>query len=428
MPEEDDVEFSPADMELLREIASEKSSEPSKEFVDWDAIRLSSKIHWTELVDDPTEPFPVLLPQVLKAITLIPDMDRQAARIMAGLSMYSVACSFYPIFACVGKQPGIGKSKLCELVTEFYEGVTITGSDITASGIKRKINQSMFHDPAKGREISHNEKSTVFVFDDIMPQLLLRDEGLLYTLLKRGIERNGTVEMASRDSPMGIITFYVGCPKWISSISKFWLQPQFSEMHRRIIWIEFKHYKEWKEKDFSQFYSDCEPENIVSISDVDWSGLPGHFKSYWNDPEVYTQFAEIKGKIRNKRKHGISKEHWQISTDLIATGVTCGYWENLDDAIADIKGYWEQSMADKADARGAAVQLLEVFIQGVKGTEDVYPVLNPKDVKAYLDAAYKDGGLDINPNPRTIEECMSQLNYRLGVDDWGLSRWFPVDR
>src|SRR6476646_1048984 len=208
MPKNDE-DITPADMELLREIAQEKEPEIGREFIDWDAVRLSSKIHWSELVDDPTEPFPALLPQLLRATTLIPAMDRQSARIMAGLSMYSVACSFYPIFACVGRRPGIGKSKLCELVTKFYDGLTMTGSDITAAGIKRKINASMFHDPSKGRQISHNERSTVFVFDDVMPQLLLRDEGLLYTLLKRGIERGGTVEMAAKDSPLGVITFFV---------------------------------------------------------------------------------------------------------------------------------------------------------------------------------------------------------------------------
>jgi energy-coupling factor transporter ATP-binding protein EcfA2 len=372
--------------------------------VNWSEFRQSIKISWTDLVDDPSEKFNILLPQIMKKIIMIPKADQQIRMLMSVLSQYSLSMDSFPISAFIGS-PGCGKSKLglflCELYGNKYP-YNPSGSDITQAALKRKL------DAMLGTSI--NELPAMFYMDDLNANTL---NDLLFTLFKRGTDRGNTIEIAGQIGKE-IMAFRIDCPKVFSSIHKIWLDDKYKELARRIIYFEFKPYLQWFDDDHSEFYQDVLPENIISVESINWLGIQQKFYDFWENEDTYNRLIEIKRQLQKYKKHGISKQLFNMSFDLISIGVLCGYYDSIENACNDFRNYWKKMRDENNKGKSIIETIIDNYLIEVNKINADHII--SERLNNYLRDIIKSDNLETKVTYQEVKMIMNNRNYYLEYD------------
>jgi hypothetical protein len=281
-----------------------------------------------------------------------------------------------------------------------------------------------------------NEKCGALVWEDINADSLKRYEGKILELLKNGIKSTGVVQMAGE--PGKNLTFNVFSPKYISTIHALYSLPEFVELKRRLLIVEHKPIAQWTPTDYSAFYDGMSPSELRSTTDIDWSDLDTEFNDYWCDEDTLTVFDEWMEKLKKAKPRYFTQAYWELSRDLIATGLTCGYWTEVKQAVAHVWDYWTWHINNVESTRGATQKALEQFLnQQIQALEKNNKValeasrpdlcapirVAPQSVLSFLKAQAAQGALDTGITTKDIQAVMNSIGWRLDIAEGNMAYW-----
>lgn len=376
----------------------------SEKRINWDDIANSDKTPYLEILDmNILYKFNTVLPQIINTCFRLPKPRYQIPRLLSFLSCYSLAMGNYPIASFVGKA-GSGKSAMGSFYCDLYGGkypFNPSGSDITQAAMKRKITATKYEYP----DSKLGPRGSMLYFDDLSPSLL---NDLILTLLKRGITKGSTIEIADKEG-IGVISFAIDCPKAFSSIHKIWEYPQYQELKRRILVFNFDHIENLSSEDLS-YYDDYE---FLPTDSIDFSGLSEDFKKFWHDEDILEKYKSYKRSL-SRVKHDIPKQLFTLSLDVMATGLLCEYYSTTKECLDDFKEYWSNHY-EKSD--NEIINLLKVYC-GDKTEISPNHLMGYLSKKAQLSQCEKIGFRD-------LKMLMNELNYELTFNPvYGENIWY----
>jgi hypothetical protein len=267
-----------------------------------------------------------------------------------------------------------------------------SGSDITQAAMKRKIDLCRYEHP----ESKMYPRSAILYFDDLSPSLL---NDFIFTLLKRGVAKGATIEIASRENN-GVISFNIDCPKAFSSVHRVWEIPEYQELKRRVLVFNFDHIENLSSEDISYYQN----YNFMTTDSIDFNGLNNEFKLFWHNDDTLEKYKRFKRSL-SKIKHDIPKQLFTLSLDVMATGLTCEYYENINDCVDDFADYWSNHYKQ---SESEVINILKTYLSGKLE-------INPNILKDYLDKKTQANQCDkISYNQ--LKLLMSELDYSLIFD------------
>jgi hypothetical protein len=350
----------------------------------------------------------------------------------------SVFCNKAPICLSQGGS-GTGKSTLSHLACGIHNTEPL-GAGSTFPSIRNQIRNDRFFDPDSGSKGNLNEKNCCLAWEDISSRSLREYEGKIFDLLKLGVDRKGKISIANMGGTN--MEFEVFSPKLLSSITPFYAEHDFRELIRRLIVIEHKRFDFFSSTDHSQIQCDIEPDDLIDLSSVEWKGCKAAFDSFWLNRETASRYAEVRRSVRKGRHSEFPTAYFDMSKDLITTGIVCGFFTSIDHAVGHFAEYYEwHKHRIESQATGTEMVLRE-FIRVKRedynakwekaksvGTEDFLDPfrLQPIEIKDFLDKKAKDGELDVNVTARERSSVMESLGYKLKTEaGTSTNYWYPA--
>lgn len=381
--------------------------------------------------------FPEQLLSILKEFLLLPRADFQIPIAASYLMLCSPMCHQLPILFSHGLS-GSGKSTLGHIACKLHNRRPISAGS-TPVAIRNDIQNGRWYEPKAGRSEKGNERPYALVWEDINANELLRQDGMILSILKNGIDRSGTVSIGALGGVN--VEFEVFAPKYLSSVHPLYSDYQFRELVRRCIVIEHKPYSLWNENDYSNFYHLRDAEDINKIEFVNWDGLQHAFMNFWRDIERLKEYASLKRSLARIKKHGIQDVYYRPSLDLIATGVICGFWQTKEQGIDHMREYWMWHENNVTDEKSATEKSLLKFINSktekVQTQNDQFRQLgmygcireveiSPKELRDYILDANIKGELDSGISNKEIVRAMNGLGWKLGLNHAEQMMWCKI--
>lgn len=423
----------------LKELLSE--DEPVRTYVDPDwvdpkDIRAEDNSKWSDVSN--RHHYPDVILDLLTRSVLLPRADFQLPIAATYLMAPSVFCNRIPILVSQGGS-GTGKSTLAHLACGIHSSEPL-GAGSTFPSIRNQIRNSRFYDPDSGSRGTKNEKNCCLAWEDINSASLRAFDGNIFNLLKLGVDRKGKISIANMGGSNS--EFEVFSPKLISSIHPFYAEHDFREIIRRIIVIEHKKYNLFSTGDHSSAQEDLSPDDLIDLGELDWSGCKSAFDTFWLSKHNANEFARVKRSITKSKSVKFPSAYFQISKDLIATGVVCGFFSSVTNAVVHFSEYFEwHQLRIESQATGAEMLMRSFIEQKQKLYEATYeravasgtqeyldPLrLDPKEIKEFLENKSRDGELDINATPRERNYVMESLGWRLKTESGSSTNyWYPA--
>lgn len=398
---------------------------------DYAMFRSAATDDWTELVegDDFAEYLVSLVPQCV----MLPRGDFQLPIVLSYLMLPSALCRHVPILFSHGS-PGTGKSELAKLACLIH-GIRPIGSNSTPTSLRNAIMSNRFGEPVEG-QYYEREKHAVLAWEDVNPQEMRKHEGALFNLLKLGIDRSATIQIASKDGKN--LEFYPFSPKYISSIHPIYAEYDFRELIRRVLVVQHKRFDNWVNSDYSHAYEGMKPHDLIDLETYDWDGLQNEFQKYWSDLGRLEHWVSVQKYLSKKKGHGIEKPLWKISKDIIACGVVCGFWNAEVEAIDHMRDYWQWHKENVESQASALQKVLAAFIESSCSDIEkrnqicresgalnlIQPLeVNPKELKDYVSRAMGNGDIELGTSYREVNSAMLNLGWKLNLNTQGQSRW-----
>ena len=421
--EQDDDELTPL-LKTLKEQEQKREAQDKVERFDWSVHRDDEQENWQEFIDGYTMPEKVK--SLLDKSVLLPRHQFQSKIVASYLMLPSALCKLLPILYSHGPS-GTGKSYIGKIAYSLHNTSPI-GANSTATSIRNYINASRKFNPSEPCSRKGNERlSAVMVWEDISPQEMARNEGMVFNLMKLGIDRKGQISRANMEG--GNDVFEVFSPKYISSVSFIAAVPEFNELIRRIIVVEHKHINYWGVEDYDDYSRNFDTADFIALDELDFSGSKLEFDEFWMQPKTLETWKMWQSKIRAKRGHGIPSTLWQISKDLLTCGLTCGYWESLSEAVEHIKQYWAWHEENVSTNSSANIRLIKRYIEEqtaalVETNKEAMesglekfcvPIeISPYELKKHIDECRVSGLLDGRLDDRERAQIMEKLGWILG--------------
>ena len=376
---------------------------------------------WREIYDDSLS-LPDNLINILRRTVYLPQNFYLITA--AYFMMPSALCKVVPYLFLYG-QSGSGKSTYARIAS-YLHGTSINGSNSTFAGIRNEIETNrngvirvQSDSDYVDTEQKEVERNTCLIWDDIDARLFLDDLNL-YRLFKCGYDRStDKIIISSRETGVNL-EFHCFCPKIFSSISSLHLDDRFKELRRRLIVIPFKRVEDISSEILNS-YSVSKAnwqDNLIDDMAYDWKGFNELYSDYWDLNKANT-FLSYR-KLFSGSVPGLNSQQRIISLDLIATGLTCGIWLNLDVAIEDIKAYW-QWFKQETEANAGLNGLLKEYIK----QETKNAVVGGIELKIYTNQIRNQVQLWVNkgwlyetPRAKDVKEQMFDLGMRLQKGVW----------
>jgi hypothetical protein len=414
---------------------NQRQQKEKTERFDWSAHREDDNESWREFADGHT--VPQWVGSLLNQSVLLPRHDFQSKIVLSYLMLPAALCKLLPILYSHGPS-GTGKSYLGKLAYLIHNTSPI-GANSTATSIRNYINSTRKFNPSLLCSSRGNERlSYAMIWEDISPEEMARNEGMVFNLLKLGIDRRGQITRANMEG--GLDVFEVFSPKYISSISAIYSQPEFNELIRRLIVIEHKSLKYWKASDYSSITQGVDLSSLIALDEIDFTGFKEEFEQYWMDDDTIARWKSNSAKIRAKRNHGIQNALWQMSKDLICCGLTCDVWESLDEAASHMRTYWEWHEDNVSSQSTSNLKMIKEFVE-----EQTAPIresnqeaidrglgafcmpleINPKALKDHIDGCRANGLLDGRLDDKERSQIMERLGWIIGPGKGGKQVWKP---
>ncbi|MBW4473259.1 MAG: hypothetical protein KME45_23225 [Stenomitos rutilans HA7619-LM2] len=434
----DDVDGTAQDETLnipqyLKEALDQQKERPTTDGKrDFRAFRVDSKQSWEEVAGEGTLAQKVA--NLVKASILLPRQRFQLPLATAYLLLPSAICNRVPILFSQGGS-GSGKSTLGFLSCAIHAQASISSGSTFAS-IRNIISTARRWDLTLDVDYSGNEKNTALVWEDIKPEDISGADNHIFSLLKNGCERTGTITVAEIGGTN--LVFKIFSPKLISSIHPIYARIEFNELVRRMLVIQHKPANKWMAEDFDDDNRNSSPDDLVDLADIEWDGLRREFRDYWEDEENLQRWVETSQSLSKVRNHGMSAPLYKMSRDLICCGVVTGVWTSKAEAIRHLADYWNWHR-DNVESQSTATQkALKRFIEGktaqtvetnraLVGTAAEWMMkpleIDPSELKQHCEALFKQGELDTNVGVNDVNRAMNHLGWVLKPNSDHRNTW-----
>ena len=376
---------------------------------------------WREIYDDSLS-LPENLITILKRTVYLP---QDFYRITASYFMMpSALCKVVPYLFLYG-QSGSGKSTYARIAS-YLHGASINGSNSTFAGIRNEIEANrngMIRVESNSEYVDTEQKeverNTCLVWDDIDARLFLDDLNL-YRLFKCGYDRStDKIIISSKETGVNL-EFHCFCPKIFSSISSLHLDDRFKELKRRLIVIPFKRVEDIPDEILNSYgVSKANwQDNLIDDMTYDWEGFNKLYSEYWNLDRASTFL--VNKQACSKLIKGLNSQQRIISLDLITTGITCGIWAHINEAVTDIKTYW-QWFKQEAEANSGLNGLLREYIKQEAKNASVGGIelkIYTNQIRNQVQLWVNKGWLYEAPRAKDVKEQMFDLGMRLQKGVW----------
>jgi hypothetical protein len=368
---------------------------------------------------------------ILSQAILLPQKDLMIPIVATYILIPSKWARILPIlFSWGGK--GSGKSTTAIFAAKLH-GIDYTFSATDTFSAIRNALDSMRWLQADEDEEKLEQEGAILPWDNIHAGTFKKDERIYQMMLFGYSRASDRISIAQPDGTNR--EFHVFSPKIISSIDDLHINPDFEELHRRLIVIPHKSFDEFTAEEKRQYeYFDIHTDRI-DLDSIHWDGIENKFFGFWNNPDnckLYAKYRTILTKKGKKDfKHNMKSEQWIISVDLIVTGLIVGTWKSIPEAINHMDEYWNFANNNIFNQLSATIEHLETFINDEigeqkklnsqveeAGRKGMNLVIAPQKLKTRLAFHHSRGELDIIPNQKEVINLMSRLGWRLTSKGW----------
>lgn len=394
-------------------------------YFDARAIRKKSLIHWSEYWNH-QKPIGAALLELLSQIIWLPESDLQLPIVAAYLMCNTRVAQTSGYLFHYGK-PQTGKSRIITLASRIL-GISPLLANSSGVAMRNLVNSLRYQFDDAGKPIYSNtgiqkEKDGCFLLIDNLSEKNLIDNEYCYQLLLGGYDIDTSI-IAIGDKGGKNITFSSFGFKILSSIHPLHLSSQLTEIRGRLFTI--KH---------DSMPSDFKP---VIVSKVRWDGLKELYLSHWNQESVDRYCMFLNGSLSTdsvlftkwSEEKNQSPRRWDISTEVIASGLISGIFESPEQGVEHFLKYFEYIDSDNDKKDSSTKQICQEIIDSLvlgqieikiaQGKEDEAKKIKmqPNLVKELLDKARADGRLDITPTPEKISQIFLDLGWKLTRKGW----------
>lgn len=387
----------------------------------------------SEEIYDHTRSLSSNLQSIFNDALVIPSPSVQTPILLSYLLVPSALCDVLPILFLQGEK-GSGKSTATILASALH-ATPINAASTTFAALRNTINAARWYDP----QYCEGEKNYFLLWDNINRMTL--DNEQIYTLLLCGYDRK-TDKMSISAGNGENMDFRVFGPKMLSSVHPLFTSSRYDELIRRLLVFHFKQWERFTPEDKAGCPSDFDFTNRLDLSSVDLSILNQKYQEFWLEPVHCERFISIKRTLKSRKKsfkipEAIDSHKWQISIDILTTGIVTGIFPSLEHGLEALSRYWEWSKLNAVSKWSATHKFLRAAIAELTETartindsvgSEVIPIeIKPKDLKLKINQAYQEGALDVIPSPQTISQLMLDLGYKLDrSSEDTMNVWSPI--
>lgn len=335
------------------------------------------------------------------------------------LMLPSALCDTLPYLACIG-EAGSGKSTIGFIASGLWGTQPLQGNSTFAS-LRNWVSKNSFYDTG-----NQQLANCMLVWDDITGYFL--KDIKMYSFLKSGYSIKSSICTIALEKG-DILQFHTFCPKVLSSIDKFYLRSEFTEITRRLLIIPTQKLDKMTDSSLSQ-YSDMDDTNgLLNLKSCDLTQYKNGLFSSWQDLTKVKTFNQLTKDLTGRKKpiktsRKIGSAEYELMPNLIACGYVQGIWELQEgyDLLEDYFVYKNEVILKNKSA--LSEHLAQFVLVRTYLSEDKKII--PQTLKDDLNIQLKIGALDKYPSIETINTEMFNLGYSLqkvGTETY----WLPFN-
>lgn len=396
----------------------------SDAYIDPNQVYSEELTHWQEYWDSDLSLYENVFKLASKAV-ILPNHAVQLPIAVTYILIPSKWAKVLPILFSWGDK-GTGKSTFAILASKIHGQSQVFSAADTFASIRNALDKMRWIDP----ETKQFEKDGVILcWDNLHRETLIRDPRI-YQMLLFGYNRNSDrILVASTDGTNR--EYQVFCPKVISSVDELHLDPEFFELHRRLLPIRHKQFEVFLPDEKNGLGNWNLATDRLELDSIDWEGVEDNFFAFWNDIDRCRQYVRYRSTLtRNGKKpftvpDVFTGEKWTVSVDLICTGLVLGTWQTIQQAIDAVALYWNW-ISTLSDEYGSNTKRLlnELIDQHLGSTRELQQIqrshgfrtepltISAEKVKMFLDEQQRKGTLDVTPKNHVVTKIMRQLGWK----------------
>lgn len=387
----------------------------------------------TEEVYDPSRPLAWNLQRLFTEGLAMPHQNTQLPVLVSYMLIPTAMADIVPVAFLQGGE-GSGKSTATILASHLHNSAIQTAAT-TFAALRNHINAMRWADP----DYMEGERNYILLWDNVNRETLESEQ--IYTLLLCGYNRK-TDEINISAGSGANQTFKVFGTKILSSIHPLFTQSKYAELIRRLVVFRFKKWERFTEDELADSPPDFDLSNRLDFDAIDLAPLKAHFDAFWKVEQHLCEYVTWKKRLKARKKsfkvpECIDSHKWTISIDILVTGLVTGVFSDLDDGLTSLGRYWQWHKDNVLSSWGVTHKLLQRAIDELTKTaveinlaaqKEVVPLeITPKEIKGRLDTAYREGALDVIPNPTTVSDLMRDLGWKLDRSSNGKENvWTPI--
>ena len=374
--------------DLAAEPKSNITDPLADKYFDFGELIEDTLLDWTSLVDWQGEVDVDIYRSMLDQSVHLPYPSVQKNILLAILLTPSAIATVVPILHLYGL-PGCGKSTIGVLATKIWGGSPIQ-SNATFATLRRVIG---------GQASAQNGyrvvfRNNVFVWEDISPWHLAQpDRGSFF---KSGYDRRTSKYiMPKRETDDEVLEIETFGNRIISSIYPFFADANFTEMQRRMLVVQ------------------CEksPIPVIDLSAYRWDSLQKATHYYWEGEAGANarRYMGIKRSVVAKlKKASLPTDRSMLCTDLLATGLTLGIWDDIETAIANLTEFYRLNDALRIVRESPLKSVLTVALANKAG-------IPANTLKEIVKGAVTNGLIDRRIQAGELTAEMRLLGWELNI-------------
>jgi len=334
-----------------------------------------------------------------------------------------------PILFSYGEE-GSGKSSIAYIASKIHGTNCFSAADTFAS-LRNSLDTMRWID----LETKTFEKEGVMMCWDNLHIDVLKYDQKLYQLLLLGYSRQ-TEKMQIAGKEGQNLSYHVFCPKIISSVEPIHLVPEFRELKRRLLIVPHKKWERFSVEERVEFPTEFSER--LDPDSIDWNGLNDEYLSFWGEEDRCRRyvgyrhlFSSRTGRKSLQVPEIIDTHRWNISIDLLCTGLVVGTWASPQEAIIAVSKYWEFQVKKEQEDSLASRKLIEDFIEEEVGSlirinekliaanqQPAKVIIPAIKLRKFLDQCEIEGRLEEKLTQKQRVELMFQIGWTLSKEGW----------
>lgn len=296
-------------------------------------------------------------------------------------------------------EPGSGKSDLLNTIGDVL-GAGCYGGNSTGASIKNLINAIRWSDPDT---LTHERQCHLLIdnaeVDSFDPKFQLLGACL------NGYKRKTDIQFISAGNGKNI-EFRTFSPKALTTVWDY----DSKELARRTLTVFTKKYQNLDECTLEQ-------PRLPSIRAI--------VKPYWNQRAHCMEFASVRHSeaLRWKKELPLKKEQYDLTIDMIASGLVTGVWKNATEAFEYLAAFFTSSKRQATPLDRVILEALEACVGKPRSEWGIIPHsikvdVKPQDIKKAVTSAV-DAGIFKKPSLERVQEIVMNFGFILAPGSGG---------